>query len=83
MYVLLMMRSVKLLALYDLVTDLAEGFVRQISHVLATDDPALHFARVGNHGEKGPHVVKFIAYFVNLLVRHAGRVVTVESAVTP
>ena len=78
-----MMRSIKLLTLYDLVTDLAESFVRQISHVLATDDPALHFARVGDHGEKRPHVVKLVAYFVNLLVRHARRVVTVESAVTP
>ena len=78
-----MVGSVQLLTLDDLVTDLAERLVWEVCHVLATDDPDFHFARVGNHREQGPHVVKLITDLVDLVVGHSWRVVPIECPVTP
>jgi hypothetical protein len=83
MYVLLMMWSIELLAFNNLVTNLTKCLIRQISHILSSNDPALHFTRVCHHGKKRSHVIQLVRNFINLHAGDPRRVVAVKSPVTP
>ena len=61
-----MIGPVEFLAIDDLVTDLAQGLVREIHHVLAADDPALHLGGVSYHREERSHVIQLVTHFVYL-----------------